>query len=198
MRIARTALCAVILTNALALLAHDSKQQLNYVYTLEGGKQQVLASGSLNIDNLERITRLYGGRYFWFSLDGRSYVIRDPATLAEIDRTFSPMRALEPERDAIRRRLEPLEREESALDRKVDALEDSIDEENEPESTMRAVEAEVRKLEARLRTIEQQMRVIEREEERMDLKFDAIEEEAERQLLPILRRAIREGRAAKA
>lgn len=79
----------------------------------------------------------------------------------------------------------------------MDALEDSIDDENATQAQARVVEARVRELERQLRTIEEQMRVIEREEERIDRKLDAIEEVAERQLLPILRRAVKEGRAAK-
>lgn len=193
-----TTLCASVLIAAVAVLAHDRKREFHYIYVLDGGKQQVLSGGPLNIDNLERILHRYDGHFFWFSLDGRSYVIRDAATLHEIDKTFAPMRGLEPQHDAIRRRLDPLEQEERVIDRKLDALEESIDDENATTSKSRDVEAQQRELERHLRTIEEQMRVIEREEERFDRKLDTLEEEAERLLLPILRRAVRNGRAANA
>jgi chromosome segregation ATPase len=200
MRLSRVILCTAGLIAAIAVLAHDRNRELSYIYVLDGGKQQILSGGSLNIENLVRITKRYGGRYFWFSLEGDSYVIRDAATLAEIDRNFASVRALDPQRDDIRRRLEPLEREERILDRKVDTLEDSIEDdedEAEPTAKVRSVQAQVRELERRLDTIEEQMRVIEREEERLDRKIDALEEEAERQLIPILRKAIKDGRAAR-
>jgi hypothetical protein len=196
MRVSRTILCTAVLIGAVALVAHDRKHELSYVYVLEGGHKQIVSGGPLDIDNVVRISKRHDGHYFWFALDGRSYMIRDSATLAEIDRNFEAMRALDPQRDEIRRRLEPLEREERITDKKVDALEDSIDDdENVPESKVRAVEAQVRELERHLRTIEEKMRAIEDEEERLDRKIDALEEEAERKLIPILRKSIKDGRA---
>lgn len=194
---ARTTLGVTVLVAAAALLAHDWKRELSYIYALDG-KQHILSGGPLNIEQLVGISKRYEGRWFWFSLDGRSYVIRDAATLADIDRTFAPMRALEPQRDAIRHRLDPLERQESDIDDKLEVLEDSIEDQKLPEAKMRAAETRMRELEQQLRKLEEQMRVIEAEEERMDRRIEALEQEAERRLLPILRKAIKEGRAQKA
>jgi hypothetical protein len=205
MRNLRTLLCALLVLAAVAVVANDSKHDskkdkdgLNYLYARDGGHQIVIGSGSLHLGHIGKLAAGQQGKFFWFEHDGSEYIIRDPATLAEIDKLFASMRALDHEHESIRRRLRPLEQEERAVEMKIDALADQVDDEDgATEATVRAVESKMRDLEMVMRRVEQRMKVIEREEERLEEKMEALEAEAERKLRPLLLRAIREGKAVK-
>jgi hypothetical protein len=149
--------------------------------------------GDLNLHAALAKKSEYGSQFLWFQRRGEGYVIRDAATLEQIDHLFDAQRAFDPEAERLRDRLRPLETRESKLDHEIDALSDQDDEKLTSDDRQR-----LRDLEREQRDLEAQLRVLEREEDALDRRRDAREEEAERRMVPILDEAIRTGLAKRA
>jgi hypothetical protein len=172
-----------------------------YVYS-RGGSQ---TTAHINNFSLQTLNRLPKGHYFWFRDEGASFMIRDVATLAVIDRVFEEAHKLAPEEQALRKRMRPVERRQSELEDEIDRLDEEIDEIEDKEERlsaadrdrMRALRDRQRPLEDTLRSVEEQLRELEREEERLDQRTEALEREAERKLVPIMKDAIRRGVAVR-
>ena len=49
---------------------------------------------SRSLESIERLKDQEPGAFFWFTLDGRSYLVREPATVEEAMRITAPMREL--------------------------------------------------------------------------------------------------------
>lgn len=195
MRTIRLALLALAATLTLSGTAAD---RFTYIYSR--GNDMTIVNGAANFDMLARMKGQWGTPFLWFESAGKSYVIRDAATLNEVNRLFATLDVTKPQYESLRRRMEPLEEQEQELDRKIDALEDQLDalEDREDEAartSMRNVESKLRDLEVSMRAIESKMRVLEAEEEQLDEHHDKLEREAERQLVPLLEKAITTGAA---
>jgi prefoldin subunit 5 len=162
-------------------------------YVLIHGSSNIMATGGdLNLHAALAKKAEYGSHFIWFQRHGEGYVIRDAATLDQIDHLFDAQRALDPDAERLRDRLRPLEKRESKLDHEIDALEDG-DEKLTSDDRQR-----LRDLQREMRDVEAQLRVLEREEEAIDRKRDAREADAERRMVPILDEAIRSGVAKRA
>jgi hypothetical protein len=163
-------------------------------YVLVHGSTNIMATGGdLNLHAALAKKSEYGSQFLWFQRRGEGYVIRDAATLEQIDHLFDAQRALDPEAERIRDRIRPLEKRESKLDHEIDAIEDADDEKLTADARQR-----LRDLEREQRDLEAQLRVLEREEDALDRTRDAREADAERRMLPILDEAIRSGVAKRA
>lgn len=161
---------------------------LTYIFV--HGANNIIISGSTASLELAQATRdTYGCDFLWFRDHGTVYVIRDKATLERIDRLFDAERAFDPESRRIERELRPLERRESELDDQIDAL---TDRDEGPELTA-AEEQNLDRLRREMETLRPKMRILERQEEEIDRKRDAAEEDAERRMVPILEEAVRSG-----
>ena len=135
--------------------------------------------------------------FLWFSYDNREYMIRDAATLRDIDMLFAGEQALEPQRRDLRARMRPLEREQRDLERERDRYEDRIErlDDEKQEAERRDLEGKIEGLERKLDGLEAQLDKLEQEEEALDQKEEVLEHEAEKQLEVLVGKAIRSGTA---
>jgi hypothetical protein len=154
---------------------------LSYVL-IHGSTNVMMTGGNVKLPAALATRSEYGGEFLWFRTRDGAYLIRDARMLERIDHLFDGARALDPDVERVRVKLQPLEKRESELDREIDALdEDGRDKER------------ARDLERDMRDVEAQLRVLEREEEEVDRRRDAREAEAERRMFPILADAIHSG-----
>src|SRR3954464_15873378 len=93
-------------------------------YVLVHGSPNIMSGTDVSIETAAIRRNAYDGDFIWFRSKGHNYVIRDQATLEQIDRLFDAQRAFEPEAERIRTELRPLEDRESELDHEIDALTD--------------------------------------------------------------------------
>lgn len=169
-------------------------------YVLARGKHW--SSANTTIPEIQRLQRRYSGEFLWFRRGGKTFLIRDPATLTEAFALFGPMEIEGPERRDLERRQQEIERKENALDRKeeeLDRLADQFDEEGEgetrAESERRDLERRQRELEARRRGVEEEARKLEPLERSLEERQEALERKAEQQLWELIDRAVRRGAA---
>lgn len=162
----------------LALLA------LSYVF-IPGPSNNVISS-NIDLNRALAIRDQYGAHFLWVKHDGVGYVIRDAATLAEIDHLFDAARAYSPELEQLRKKMRPLEKRQDRLEREADAISDD-------DYASQHDRERLRDLQRELRDIERQLSQYEREEERLDARKDRLEEEAEERMTPIVEDAIRRG-----
>jgi len=173
----------------LAALTAGAKQRFSYMYS-SGKDTYTISSGS--VQEIVRIHKRFSGEYLWARLDGRDYVIRDPAVLAEVRRVSSDLKALEPDQRALHTKMKPLERKQEKLEDEYDAL---ADKDEDDETT---VDRErMRELKAQLRDVERQLRVYEREESRLDRRSEELDKVFEEAVQKIVERAIRTGTASR-
>ena len=170
-----------------------------YVYSRGHGQTTV----HINNFSVRTLNRLPEGHYFWFRDDGRSFMIRDAATLAAIDRLFEEAHKLAPEQEALRKRMRPVERRQNELENEIDRIDEEIDAIEDAETGLsaadrnrrRALRDRQRPLQEVLRTVAAELRDLEREEAQLDHRTEALEREAERKLVPMMKDAIRRGLA---
>ena len=137
--------------------------------------------------------------FFWFAYGGQTYIVRDAQTLQRIDALFAPVRALSPQRRELRARLRPLERRERDLERQSRNWErrlDRIEDVEGREADRREFQSKIHDLETQIHDVEVELQKLEPQEEALDKQEDQIEREAEKQLEPIAREAIRSGVAS--
>ena len=84
-------------------------------------------STNLDFDAFGRLREKRTGDFLWFRRAGKTYLVEDPATLRQAQEFFAPLRALEPEQEALGRRQEELSEKEQELDREQDELEGRMD-----------------------------------------------------------------------
>ena len=186
----RTIALALVITAAVATLL-TAGNRMSYFYK-RGDIGMSRISGSL--DQIGKISRQYGSEFVWVSINGREYVIRDAATLAEVRAAFRDVEALHPEERAIERRLKPLEDELEEIEDRVDDAGDRLgDDDDLSDAEREALEEKLRVAEREMRDLEQRMRPIEREQERLEKESERREKIAERQFEKIVERAIAKG-----
>jgi chromosome segregation ATPase len=183
---------ALLLLAAAAGVVTAGDKSMSYVYR-RGDSSYTRINGP--IDKIGSMTKRYGNEFVWVRSNGRSYVIRDAATLAEVRNAFREVEAMEPSLRAIEQRLKPFEDQMEAIEQRVDAFGDQLDDEDLGESTRNAIEAKLRDAEDDMRDVERRMNSIEREMERLEKEVDKREEAAEERFERIVKRAIESGAA---
>lgn len=158
-------------------------------------------SSTTSIEELERLHRRLSGDFLWFRGDGRAYLVRDRATLAEAFGLFDPMEELQPEMAELGRRQKEIDRKQSVLDREeeeLDRIADRLDDDDEGrrEPERRDLERRQRDLESRAHRLEEEERKLEVVERSIDQREEALEKKAEEQLFELIDRTLREGIAA--
>ncbi|HWW61763.1 MAG TPA: hypothetical protein VN181_10385 [Thermoanaerobaculia bacterium] len=118
--------------------------------------------------------------FFWIRQDGREYVVRDARTLAEIDATFEPMRALGDEKRAVKERVRPLRQHVKSLQREL---------RDEDDSAARS------RLERSLAAAERELRDAEAEQQHLIARRQQVSREADAKVFAIFERALRNGLA---
>ena len=171
-------------------MAAGAEDRFTYIYRPDVNARALHLRGS--IADLEHVQeKLRTGPYLWVRLDGREFVIRDSAVLAEVAKAFAPLDALEREERALERKTEPFEERAERLERQLDRLSDSEEELSaEDERRLRDLEEQLREAERALRPFEQDVRELERREV-------SVERVVEDEVRGIAARAIRQGIAAR-
>jgi hypothetical protein len=191
-------------------------------YVLSTGDNSL--STNLSLDEYMRVRQKQSGDFLWFRRAGKAYLIDDPATLAQARELFTPLRALEPEQEDLRRRQEALNEKEQELDGRQEDLERRMEAltENDGETTgdgddasmdteeaappTEAERAEIEKeladlrsqeeaLRPGLREMEAKNRELETVERSLDAREDKLEKEAEAKLWVLIDDAVRKGLA---
>ncbi|MFZ0745390.1 MAG: M56 family metallopeptidase [Terracidiphilus sp.] len=101
-----------------------------YAYSMSSnGDSWVLSSGSSDnvrwsgdwnggrAEDLKKAAKLAHGKFLWFSHDGKSYFVDDPAIVAQIEDMYKPMQALGKEQEALGRQQEALGKQQEAIGR---------------------------------------------------------------------------------
>src|SRR5690349_17499236 len=82
----------------------SARSSMSYMYR-RGDDMHTRISGS--IDHIVTAAKKYRGDFVWVRVDGRSYVIQDAATLAEVKEVFRDVDAMEPSLHDVEQRLKP-------------------------------------------------------------------------------------------
>lgn len=188
----RTRLIALaLLVSAVVLTTATAKDRFTYIYR-RGDSSITRISGS--VDQIGKmVKKSYGNEFVWLRMNGRAYVIRDAATLAEVRNAFRHLEEMEPSMREVERRLEPFERELEKIEDRVDELGDSLDDDRLSDSARDAIEDKLRDAEEQMRAVEAKIRPVEQELERLEKESDRREEIAEKQFEGIVERAVRQG-----
>ncbi|HVQ54491.1 MAG TPA: hypothetical protein VMT25_04890 [Thermoanaerobaculia bacterium] len=190
-------LCAGLAT-APAALAHGRED----AYILSFGNSTTVSS--VSIDEYANLPGKRSADFLWFRRAGKAYVVEDPATLKEARALFAPLRALDPEREDLRRRQEALDEKEQELDQREDEVDRRLDVDSDddddavgPRSLSDAdqheLEREMSEIRARQREVQAADRDLERVERDLDAREDEIEREAEAKLWALIDEAIQKG-----
>lgn len=87
---------------------------------VKGDKEHVNFSGGWHHghhEDLEKARKMAHGDFLWFTRDSKSYVVDDPAILAQIDAMYKPMEALGRQQEELGRQQEALGRQQERLGR---------------------------------------------------------------------------------
>ncbi len=171
-----------------------------------------MTSTNLSLDEYELLREKHSGDFLWFRRGRRTYLIEDHATLEECRSFFAPLRALEPEREDLRRREEALgekeadlDREEEDLDARIDRMSDSGDDEDDDldsagpapasDAELRELPSRQADLRVRQRDLEARSRDLEKVDSSLEAREDAIEAAAEAKVWNLIDAAIKKGLA---
>ncbi len=74
--------------------AADGTDGFSYAVIDPGAHSNLISSGDRQLDSIERLARAASRPLFWFSLEDREYVVRDPEWIAKAKRIVAPMQEL--------------------------------------------------------------------------------------------------------
>lgn len=168
-------------------------EQFSYIY--KQGDHTHIRSNS-GIEQMVALSKRWQGELVWLKRNGRQYLIRDAAVLAEVRGAFAELHAYEPRLRAAEERLRPLERKMERIEDRMDHLSDRLgDEEDLDAATRRDLERQLRDAEREFSDLERSYRPAERENERMEREHDRLERIAEEKFETIVLRAVDRGKA---
>ena len=167
-------------------------------YVLTIGKDCMSTNASLEV--VQALRRRFSGDFLWSRRAGKTYLLRDSATLAQARAFFEPLRILEPDRAAVQRLRSPLEARERALDREQEDLDREADRLADAAQTGgSASNADLGRrqqaLEKRLRTLQEEEEKVDALENRLDEKEEALERQAEAELWELIDASVARGLA---
>jgi uncharacterized coiled-coil protein SlyX/uncharacterized protein YjbJ (UPF0337 family) len=118
----------------------------NSAVSVSSNNFTISSDGNAGVANSLR--RNFPGDFIWFIRDGKSYIIRDPATIKQAMDFFAPAQALGRQQDELGKQQEALGAQQEALGAKQEALGDQMEKVRVkiPDMT-----AELQKLEAELK-----------------------------------------------
>lgn len=183
----------LVVSAVMAGVSAAGGNRMSYIYK-RGDSSYTRISGSA-MDRIGAVSRKYGSEFVWVRVDGRSYVIRDSATLAAVRNAFREVEAMEPSLRDVEKRLKPFERQMEGVEERMDALSDQLDDEALSDSERDAIERKMHDVENDMRQVERQMEGIEREMERLENESEKREAVAEDRFEEIVERAVERGTA---
>ncbi|HUP60609.1 MAG TPA: hypothetical protein VNA69_09350 [Thermoanaerobaculia bacterium] len=158
----------------------------SYVYSRAEGSATI-SRGSLK--EVLRLKERFTGTYLWARLDGREYLIRDAAALAQVRTAFVPMEALRPPQRALHAKMRPIERRVDRLEREIDSITDRDDDEELTDADRERLHV----LKRDLREARRELRVYEDEERKLDEREEVLEKVFDAEIERIVKQAVRRG-----
>ncbi len=188
----RTIALLFLLTATLAV----SAAEMTYIFKRG---DSYTTGGDLNVERIGSYGKRWSGDFLWAKIDGKQYLIRDAATMAEARQAFVHVEANQGKYHALHAKMRPIEKKHQALERKHDNLSDSLSDEPEryTATQRRDMERQIREVEEQMRPLEAELEALEEQEEVFDQKQEVLEEAAEKKLRQVIERAIRTGAAEK-
>jgi hypothetical protein len=89
----------------------------SYAY-VSGNDRHAHFSGDLHNGEIDKARNMAHGDFLWFSHNGKSYVVDDPQTMAQIQAMYKPMEELGRQQEELGRQQEVLGRQQEELGRK--------------------------------------------------------------------------------
>jgi hypothetical protein len=177
--------------------AASPRGQFSYIY--KNGDHTHIRNSGTALESMIAMSKRWSGEFVWLKHNGRAYLIRDAAVLAEVREAFAELHAYEPRLRAAEEKLHPVERKMERIERQMDKVGDRLsDDDDLDRETRRELERQLRELEVQFNAIEREYLPAERESERMEREHDRLEEIAEARFEKIVLRAIDDGRVERA
>lgn len=203
------AVSLLLLSAARAAKAGEDRPGVARVWVRGHSDAYVLArdghflSSDASIEEINALQSRWSGDFLWIRRGGREFVIRDAPTMDESQRLFEPLKRLEPEQEALRRRQKEIESEERTLETEEEKIEEEIQalDRDEDDDSDRPVVPDARPdLDRRHREVEEKMRALEGRERELDAaeneldrRSEALEKKAEAALWRLIDGALGKG-----
>lgn len=144
-----------------------------YALVHAGDEGMNFSGNTRDLSDVEKLRATIGGDFLWFRRDGKSYVIRDPAVVAQADAAWKPMAPVSAKMEALSREMEVHGKKMEALSRKMEA------------STGRGepVTVEMDRLSAKMEALGSQQETLSEHDSRLADKMQEADSDAERQAL---------------
>lgn len=165
--------------------ADDRRDRDSYAVVSKHGDGMTMTGIHDDRDNedIEAARRGVDGDFLWFRRDGKAYVVRDAAILAQVDAAWAPTRELSAQMQALSARMQPHQDKMQALGARMQAL--HVDAVQPPE--MEAASAEMRRLGDRIQALSTQQGALgarmatadDAERDRLQTQMDALSKEQE-------------------
>jgi len=88
----------------------------SYAIVRGNGSEHMTFNGDIHSSDIEKARQLAGGKDFlWFNHDGKSYIVDDPATLAQIEAMYKPMEDLGRQQEELGKKQEVLGKQQEEI-----------------------------------------------------------------------------------
>ena len=93
-----------------------SKNGDSYAIVKGNGSEHMSFNGDIHTGDIDKARQQAGGKDFlWFSHEGKSYIVDDPATLAQIEAMYKPMEDLGRQQEELGKKQEVLGKQQEAI-----------------------------------------------------------------------------------
>ena len=135
--------------------ADDRRDGIAYALVRKGEDGMTMSGSHDDRDNadIEAARRDIDGDFLWFRRDGKAYVVRDAATLAQADAAWAKTRELSAQMDTLSARMQPHQEKMQALGARMQALQ--VEVVQPPE--MEAARVEMERLSGRMQVLSTRM-----------------------------------------
>lgn len=166
--------------------ADDRHDQTAYALVRKGEDGMTMSGSHDDRDNddIEAARRGIDGDFLWFRRDGKAYVVRDAATLAQADAAWAKTRELSAQMQALSARMQPHQEKMQALGARMQALQ--VEVVQPPE--MEAARVEMERLGERMQALGEQQGALgarmagadDAERDRLQAQMETLSTEQER------------------
>lgn len=109
----------------------DGEHSYSYVLSDNGDSYAIVSGPDTKIvfsgdwhgarsEDIEKARKMAHGKFLWFTHDGKSYIVEDPAVIAQIEEMYKPMDALGRQQGELGKRQEELGKLEGELGKQVE------------------------------------------------------------------------------
>ena len=100
---------------------HYSSDGDSYAIVRGDGSGQMSFNGDIHTSDIDRVRKQAHGDFLWFTHDGKSYFIDDPATLSQIEAMYKPMEDLGHQQEELGKKQEALGKQQEELGREQES-----------------------------------------------------------------------------